>query len=98
MSDYAELVKRLQGNAGVADCLDAADAIKALEARIAELGAAIAKSCDEQRDEAYPCGRARIAESALAECLKHADLMASAPNQELLNADREAYRAWRAKQ
>lgn len=29
---------------------------------------------------------------------KHAEAMASAPNQELLNVDREAFRTWRAKQ
>lgn len=34
----------------------------------------------------------------LAECMAHAKAMASAPNQELLNVDREAFRTWRAKQ
>lgn len=34
----------------------------------------------------------------LAECMAHAKAMASAPNQELLNVDREAFRTWGAKQ
>lgn len=114
MSDYAELVKRLESERPTSHlCNEAADAIKALEER-SERAEAIAKGWAEAADRArqpdvfykdYNEGTMRAmqvllskASVKLAECMAHAKAMASAPNQELLNVDREAFRTWGAKQ